>query len=236
MAAVLTVARVAARLGRPPPSPAAARAWWYWAAGGKRMLQKEAGPPWWAGEKKSTDWAILFSPWTKDQPLGSCCLTNLRKAVFPLMLVGITLYTYQGENVHLINEKSLTVSHYIKRGLATHPSLFRRAPFPHREGLAWKQLEQMKNRKQLWKNCLYVCVDLMEKYTLRFKCLLDLLFFFTEEKRMNRTLKTKHAKKTSTQVRFQIELDFSGAIRWGAVPGFGSARLYLCASRHFRYI
>lgn len=51
MAAVLTVARVAARLGRPPPSPAAARAWWYWAAGGKRMLQKEAGPPWWAGEK-----------------------------------------------------------------------------------------------------------------------------------------------------------------------------------------
>jgi len=84
------------------------------------MLQKEAGPPWWAGEK-SIHRLSNFSP--EDQPLGSCYPTDLRRAVFPLMLVGITLYMYQGENVPLICWKPLAVSRCVKRVLATHSSL-----------------------------------------------------------------------------------------------------------------
>lgn len=153
--------------------------WGLLAARAGHTLQKEADPQQWAGEKKhpEAEQLILFSLWARDQPLSRCCLTNLMRAAFSLTLVGVALYTDQEENVPLINQKSLSLSHCVKRVLANYPSLFRSALFPHRERLAWKLLKQMKSSQQLWENCLYVCVNLIEKCALRFKCLIDFFFF-----------------------------------------------------------
>lgn len=44
----------------------------------------------------------------------------------------------------------------------------------------------MKSSQQRWENCLYVCVNLIEKCTLRFKCLTDfciyIYYFYRRER------------------------------------------------------
>lgn len=74
---------------------------------------------------------------------------KLKEGSFLFDASGVMLYTGQEENVPLINQKSVSVSHCVKRVLANYSSLFRSALFPHREGLAWKELKQIKSRQQL---------------------------------------------------------------------------------------
>lgn len=77
---------MAARLGRPRPSPANACTGCSWQqellTRSRRKLSCSSGQV----KETSRGWAILFSLSAKDQPLGRCCLTNLKRAAFSLLV------------------------------------------------------------------------------------------------------------------------------------------------------